>query len=390
MKPIPILYVHGSADLYGSDRLLLQLIASLDRTRFDPIVLVPRDGPLVAALQGVGVDVQVKWLSVLHRTFDPVHWLCFFVRLPCSVEALRRLIKRRGIRLVHSNTSHVYDGALAARAAGVVHVWHIREVHTGLSKIGYPLSRLIYTHSDKVILMSAAVRRAFFSWRPDDDPKLHIVYDGVDITEFNPNNDGAAVRAELGLGLDVPLVGVVGRLAHWKGHRLFLQAVARVRRSFPAAHFLIVGDAVTPGDHRLKEELLQLVRQLELEEVVTFTGVRSDIPRVMAALNILVLPSELPEPWGMVVLEAMATARPVVATRQGGPLEMVVDGETGYLVPPDDPQPMAEAILSLLRSPEQARAMGRAGRDRCEQRFTAERSCQETKLLYEALLQRVS
>jgi glycosyltransferase involved in cell wall biosynthesis len=205
---------------------------------------------------------------------------------------------------------------------------------------------------------------------------------------FNPRRDGTTVRAELGLGPGVPLIGVVGRIAHWKGHKLFLHAAARVRESLPETRFLIVGDAVTSGDHRLKEELFQLVQVLGLEEAVIFTGVRSDVPEVMAALNILVLPSELPEPLGRVVLEAMATARPVVATRQGGPLEIVVDGETGYLVPPRDPQLMAEAILSLLQAPERARMMGRAGRTRCEQRFTVERTCRDIVHVYEAILQK--
>jgi len=386
MKPIPILYVHGSAGLYGSDRSLLQLVANLDRERFEPIVLVPENGPLVVALQRLGVDVLVKRLCVLHRTLNPFYWSRFFIWLPWSIRVLRQLIIKRNVQLVHSNTSHIYDGALAARAARVPHVWHIREVHTGLSKIGYLLSRLIYACSDMVLVMSTAVKQAFFSQYHDNDPKIHIVYDGVDIAEFNPHNDGTAVREELGLGHTTPVAGVVGRLAHWKGHRLFLRAAAQVRQSLPAARFLIVGDAVTAGDHHLKEKLVHLARGLGLKDAVIFTGVRSDIPKVMAALDVLVLPSELPEPWGMVVLEAMATARPIVATRQGGPLEMVLNGETGYLVSPDDPRPMAEAILSLLQAPEQARAIGRSGRHRCERYYSVEKSCREIVFLYKTLL----
>lgn len=386
MTPIPILYVHGSADVYGSDKLLLELVAGLDRARYEPLVLVPTEGPLVSALKQREVDVLVKPLSVLHRSVSPGHWLRFFGRLPSSVRATWKLIEKRGVRLVHTNTSHVYDGALAARGARVPHVWHVREVHTGLSLVGGPLSRMIYHYSDAVIVMSDAVKEAFFSQHPDRVRKIHKVYDGVDINTFHPGNDGSTVRAELGLTSDTALVGVVGRIAHWKGHRLFLRAAARVMQRFPKVRFLVVGDAVTRGDWRIKEELLRLVEELRLEHAVTFTGVRSDVRQIMAALSVLVLPSELPEPWGMVVLEAMATARPVVATRQGGPLEAVVDGETGYLVEPDDAAEMAQAILSLLEAPEAALAMGARGRIRCEQHFAQSQSHRGIVQLYDAVL----
>ena len=386
MTPLPILYVHGSADVYGSDKLLLELAAGLDRTRYEPIVVVPTEGPLVSALEERGVDVDVRELSVLHRSVSPRYWLRFVGRLPASVRAMRKLIEQRGVHLVHTNTSHVYDGALAARAAGVAHVWHVREVHTGLSVIGGPLSRMIYHYSDAVIVMSAAVDEAFFGARRDKEGRIHKVFDGVDVGRFHPGNSGSEIRAEVGLGPDTPLVGVVGRIAHWKGHRLFLRAAARVSQCLRDVHFLVVGDTVTAGDRRVREDLLRLVEELGLEDAVTFAGVRADVPQVMAALDVLVLPSELPEPWGMVVLEAMATARPVVATRQGGPLEAVVDGETGYLVSPDDPATMAQAILDLLETPERSLAMGKRGRLRCEQRFSQVQTHREIAELYDAVL----
>jgi glycosyltransferase involved in cell wall biosynthesis len=386
MNPLPVLYVHGSASLYGSDKALLDLIANLNRDRFEPIVLVPENGPLIPALQRLDVDVYVRSLSVLHRNLNPLYWLHFFAHLPHSIHGLRRLIKKRGVRLVHTNTSHVYDGALAARLIAVPHVWHVREINVGLSGVGYPLGKLIYACSDRVLVISSAVGQAFWGeW--DADPRIQVVHDGVDVMEFNPGRDGAIIRAELGIDPQAPLVGVAGRIAHWKGHELFLQIAARVRDVFPEARFLIVGDAVTSGDRQLKQKLLRLVQELHLNHVVIFTGARSDMPNVMAALDVLVLPSVTPEPFGLVILEAMATARPVIATRQGGPLETVVDGETGYLIPAGGLSDMAEATISLLRAPEVARRMGRSGRDRCERYFTTEQNSQKIMCVYETVLQ---
>lgn len=384
-KPVKILYVHSSAVLYGSDRTLLHLITHLDRERFTPLVVLPETGPLVAVLEAAGAEVALYPLSVLHRTLNPFFWARFAVQIPRTALALRKLVRTQDVRLIHSNTSHVLDGSFVARLTGIPHIWHIREVHTGLSRVGRLLSRWIYASSAQIFSMSQASQEAFFPGRACD-PKLHIIYDGIDIAQFHPERRGEAIRAEFGLTPNTPLCGVIGRIAHWKGHATFLDAAALIHRQHPTARFLVVGDAVTAGDQALKQSLLAQARRLDLEDVVIFTGVRQDVPEIMAALDVHVLPSEMPEPWGLVVLEAMATGRPVIATRQGGPLEMVVDGETGHLVPPADPESLAQALLHFFQNPVRAREMGLAGRARCEAQFTLERTARAVMAQYESLL----
>lgn len=385
MTQVAVLYVHGSALLYGSDRTLLHLVSHLDQERFAPIVVLPEAGPLIPALEAAGAEVHIQPLCVLHRTADPFYWMRFLLRIPQSARALRNLIRTRDVRLIHSNTSHVLDGSFAAYLTRAPHVWHIREIHTGLSRVGRWLSCWMRASSQAIFAVSRASQAAFFPGRVDD-PKLHIIYDGIDVTRFHPERQGAAIRAEFGLAADTPLAGVVGRIAHWKGHRAFLDAAAWVYRRCPEARFLVVGDAVTEGDLALKQALQSQVHRLGLEEAVIFTGVREDVPEIMAALDVHVLPSEMPEPWGLVVLEAMASGLPVIATRQGGPLEMVVDGVTGHLVPPNDAEAMGQAMLALFENPEQARAMGQAGRARCESMFTLERAARDMMAVYDELL----
>jgi len=384
-QPMMILYVHSSALLYGSDRTLLHLITNLDRERFTPLVVLPESGPLVAALEEAGAKVHIQPLCVLHRMLNPLYWARFAFRVPQSALALRKLIRAQDVRLIHSNTSHILDGSFAAHLTGIPHVWHIREIHTGLSQVGRLLSRWIDAASSAIFSVSQASQEAFFPGRKGDT-KLHIIYDGIDVTQFHPERLGDSVRAEFNLVPDIPLCGVVGRIAHWKGHRTFIDAAALVLQKYPEARFMIVGDAVTPSDQVLKQELLSHIHQLGLEEAIIFTGLRQDVPDIMAALNVHVLPSEMPEPWGLVVLEAMATGRPVIATRQGGPLEMVIEGKTGYLVPPSDPEALARALLTLFDNPEQAQAMGRAGRARCVSQFTLERAARDVMARYESLL----
>jgi len=191
--------------------------------------------------------------------------------------------------------------------------------------------------------------------------------------------EGADVRVELGMPADVPLVGVVSRLTEQKGHAYLLDAFAEVIQALPSAHLLVVGDG------ELRPALERQAARLGLQDSVTFTGRRADVPRIMMALDVLAMPS-LWEGFGLVLLEAMAAGKPVVASRVSAIPEIVADGETGLLVPPKDPAGLARALLILLRHPAQAREMGRRGRQRLEQQFTATCMVEQTRAVYESLI----
>ncbi len=385
MGPRTVLYAHSSADLYGSDRTLYALVTRLDLSRYVPLVLLPEDGPLRHALEEHGVETHVVPLSILHRTWAPGYWLRFWRQLPGSVHKLARELNRRQVSLVHSNTSHVFDGALAARLAGIPHIWHIREPFPSPRPVGILIRHLVQGLSHHVLCVSEAVRRDYFV-SGSDGKSVGVLYDGVDLTQFTPEVDGSPVRRELGVSPEAPVVGMAGRIAAWKGHGLFLEMAAQLTAQVPGIHFLVAGDAVTARDRAWKNSLLAQVKQLHLTERVHFIGVRQDMPQVMAALDVLVHPSLIPEPWGMVVLEAMAAGKPVVATGHGGPAEMICHGETGYLVPPHAPDTLAACVRALLSTPEMGRQMGMAGRRRCVAYFGVERTSQLIQDIYDRII----
>jgi glycosyltransferase involved in cell wall biosynthesis len=186
------------------------------------------------------------------------------------------------------------------------------------------------------------------------------------------------VRAEL--GLKAPVVGVVANIRGSKGHRYFLEAARRVLEEIPDTRFLIVGDGVGFEDVRRQ------VAELRLDGVVIMTGFRRDIPEVMAALDVLALPSVRSEATSQVVAQALAVGTPVVATTVGGSPEVIRDGESGRLVPPADPDALAAAILDLLRDPARARAMARAGQALVSERYTIDAQMTATARVYEAVL----
>src|SRR2546425_932387 len=195
-----------------------------------------------------------------------------------------------------------------------------------------------------------------------------------------PTVSGTAVREELGLGAGEPVVGLVANIRGSKGHNVFLEAAREILTTAPRARFLIVGDGVG------YEEVRRRLSALGLAERVTMTGFRRDIPEVMAALDVLVLPSIRSEATSQVIPQALAVGTPVVATTVGGSPELVRDGETGRLVPPADPHALAGAVLEILGDPARARAMGRAGQAAVAAGLTLDASMTRTTAVYRALL----
>ncbi|MDI6773932.1 MAG: glycosyltransferase [Verrucomicrobiota bacterium] len=367
-----ILFVHSGADLYGAGRSLLRLSARLVRDSHGVRVVLPWEGPLRAELEKAGAQVRVLTrLPILRRDRfrNPARFLALWFRAATAVVALLRLIREDRPNIVHTNTATVFlASAIAARWAGIPHVWHAREF---FSEFGWawPLYRwMILRLSDRVVCVSSAVARQFGD--PADDDRLAVIHNGLPIEEFGPVHAEriAAFRRAVAPGPG-RLVGVVGRvkLAR-KGQETLVRAAQLLDARYPDARFLIVGSPF-PGNDKHLDRLKEIIRQTLQEDRVLCVGEAQDIKAALAALDILVLSSGLPEPFGGVVLEAMALGKPVVGTRIGGTPEQIEDGVTGFLVPPGDAAAMAEALARLLGDPALSSRMGQAGRRKLEREF---------------------
>ncbi len=300
------------------------------------------------------------------------------MRGPLDVRAgatLRRLMKDRGAALVHTHSS--IDSWLATLAAKTLSLPVVRGRHVS---IAIPRRRaLIYRLADRVITSGEAIRQVVSAAgvRPE---RIVSVPAGVDTRRFHPGVSGTAVREEL--GLTGPVAGLVAMLRGSKGHRFFLEAAREILRVLPGVRFLIVGDGIGFEDVRRR------VQEMGLEQAVIMTGFRSDIPEVMAALDVLVLPSIKSEATSQVIPQALAVGTPVVATATGGIPEIVRDGETGRLVPPADSRALAEAIVSLLQDPARGRRMAEAGQALVRTGYTMEQMMARTTAVYAELFGR--
>jgi glycosyltransferase involved in cell wall biosynthesis len=289
-----------------------------------------------------------------------------------AIAALRRLMKERGVALVHTHSS--VDSWVASLAARTLSLPVVRSRHVS---IPIPRGRgLVYRLADRVITSGEAIRDVVRAAGVKAE-RIVSIPAGVDTTRFHPGVSGEAVRKEL--GLTGPVAGLVAMIRGSKGHRFFLEAAREVLRALPETRFVIVGDGIG------YEDVKRRVSEMGLEETVIMTGFRTDIPEVMAALDVLVLPSIRSEATSQVIPQALAMGTPVVATATGGIPEIIRDGETGRLVPPADPRALAQAILSLLRDRAWARRLAQAGQALVRERYTIEQMMARTTGVYAEL-----
>ena len=378
-----LLFLDHTAALGGGEIALLRLLQTLDRRRFELVVVLFSDGPLVEKLRNSGLECHVLPLSAdVIQTRKDALGITSLLRLRAAFSAaaflirLTLLIRRLKVRLVHTNSlKSDLLGGVAARLARRPVVWHVRDrisadyLPPSVASTFRKLCRIIPT---RVVTNSHATMKTLGEDLP---PRFKVVHDGTPVPAEAPP-----------LG-DSPRIGLVGRIAPWKGQDIFLHAAARLRMKFPQAKFLIIGSALFK-ESEFDTTLRKLSLDLNLTDIVEFTGFCDDITAAMTSLTMLVHASTTGEPFGQVVIEAMALGRPVIATNGGGIPEIIENGRSGLLVPMRDVQSMADAMGQLLADPAQAAEMGKLGRQRVIDCFTIERTAAQMEQVFAELLPR--
>jgi glycosyltransferase involved in cell wall biosynthesis len=282
---------------------------------------------------------------------------------------LGRMARRRGIALVHTNTSVTLGGAAAARIAGIPHVWHVREIYAGFER-WFPAYRRLLLTADALPCVSKAACEQF-----DADPAAFTIYDGLAVAPGRAPRDAA--RKALGVPRDALVVAVLGRISGWKGQDVAVRALAHLP---PDAVLLIAGQP-WHGEERHLRELRRLADSHGLADRVVLAGFVEDVSLVYGAADVIAVPSKQPDPLPNAALEAAASGCCVVASAHGGLPEILRDGDTGLLVPPRDPEALAAAIAGADRE-----RLGAAAAADVAQRFDPERMLTEIQQLYDRLL----
>ena len=372
--PATVLFLHPSAELYGADRTLLQLVAGLDPERWRSVVALPRRGVLADELEAAGAIVEIGELGIGARADLAPHKLPgLALRMPRAIAFVRRLARQYQPAVIHTNTMIVMGGALGAWTSGVPHLWHVHEILERPRWLAKAYARLFCWLSDEVVSNSEATRSSFDQHCAELATKHRVILNGVDARRLERTSARPETfRAELGIPADAPLVVLAGRINSWKGQPLLIAAAARLHAEHPDVRFVCVGDA-PPGQDHFTAGFDAAVSGAGLEGVVLRAPFRSDVASMYAAADVCVVPSTRPEPFGLVAAEAMALGRAVVAADHGGVAEIVVHGETGLLFEPGDADALAVSLSQLIGDRDQREQFGAAGLARQQREFSVAR-----------------
>lgn len=357
----------------GAERALVLTVQQLDKARYVPHVLVGTNGDTLTALRDAGVSCDVVPLAHLDRR-RPLDWLRSVWQV---VSAARRI----GAALIHANDvpSH-QPGGYAARLLGIPAITHVRFPD---KREGF--SWFLRSGFDRALFVSEYLRADALAASPQlFAGKSDVLYDGVAAPPLPSDEQRTALRRSLGLPDQEVVIALTGQVAEVKGIWDFVDAAAVLCKATHAVRFVVLGDDLK-GHGALRQAMEDRVAALGLSDRFAFLGFRPDAPRLIPAFDIVAVPSHV-EPLGNATLEAMAAGRPVVGSRVGGIPEMVVEGETGLLVPPRDPLSLATALGRLAESPQLRDTFGRAARVRAESHFGLRLHGERLQRIYDTMV----
>jgi glycosyltransferase involved in cell wall biosynthesis len=370
---VRVLYVNHTATVSGGERSLLDLLRALPE-RVRPRVASP-PGALQTAVEGLGVPTTSIAGTAGSLRLHPLHTPRALAEMTIAAQQVRRAARRHGAEVVHANSIRAGVVLGLTRLHRVAKVVHVRDCLPP-GRVSSATLRLIAGTATTVVANSRYTARSVLAAAPG--AHVEIVHNPVDLERFDPARvDRARAREALGeAGTRRLLLGVVAQLSPWKGQETAIEALAELRRDGIDAQLLLIGSAKFVArstrfdNQRFLAHLHELAAAAGLHDRVSWLGEREDMPQVIGALDILLLPS-WEEPFGRALVEAMALRVPVIATNVGGPAEIITEGREGLLLPPREPLAWAAAIGRLAESPDRRREMGRAGRLRVEQAFSS-------------------
>jgi glycosyltransferase involved in cell wall biosynthesis len=367
-EPANILYCESNVDgtIGGSHYCLLSLVENLDRTKFTPTVTFYENHALLSRFRTSAETLVLPRAKTKRWGLGPARRAVNLVKFVQRVFDRAAFLKANSIALVHQNNSVTrhHDWMLGALLRGVPYVVHERGICDRYSWLDRQLSR----RAALVIPMSKAIMDHMVA-RGISPTNVRVLYDGLDSSRVKPARAQEALRREYGIRDDQPVIGIVGNVREWKGQETVVRALIPALKAHPDAVCFFVG-AASAGDEAYQQRLNDLINEAGIAGNVRFTGYQADPASFVNMMSIVMHASILPEPFGMVVLEAMAQGKPIIGSRAGGVVEMVIDGKTGYTFLPGDSAELARRLIELLSDPASAARMGAAGHERLIQSFT--------------------
>ncbi|MGQ0762652.1 MAG: glycosyltransferase family 4 protein [Acidobacteriota bacterium] len=389
---VKILFYNHTGKVSGAERVLLTILTRLDRERFQPLLVCPAGGPLKAMAEDVNVRTLVSEPLQARFTWRPERLIQYLISLIQTVREARATIRAEGPDVVHANS--IRAGLVVTAATTGMQMPIIWHVHDLLPR--HPLSSAIrlfavLTNRSRVVAVSEAVARRFrgrvLQFFPRRVP-IFTIHNGIELQKFDPTRSRREqIRRSLGVDAQALLIAIVGQLTPRKGQLELVRAFARVSRNFSEARLLIIGDAIFNSDRDYCELIHRETQEFGLSNRIQFLGARDDVPELLQAFDLSVVNSRA-EPFGLTVVEAMASGTCVLATAVDGIQEIVEHGQTGWFVPPGDHDELVAALGTLLGDSTLRLRLATKALDEVHQRFSADRLIHQFEVLYREVADR--
>lgn len=370
-----ILFVHQSAEMYGSDKTLLVLVTEFKKKALNPIVVLPNDGPLKEALEKENITVIIAPVfKVSRKMFGVRNLISLPKQISKAIKILDQINKKDKIDLVYSNTLAVLIGLIYAKKRKIKHIWHVHEIIESPKLVVKFFKNALLSKANNTIIYNSEATKCF--WNKDNEilnQKSVVVLNGLSKSEIELLERERTEIKETLLGAknNEIIIALVGRISRWKGQKLLLDAFHNLSKTHKNIRLLFVGSP-PPNQEVFLETLIQQVADYNLTEQVTILPFQDEIAKIWEVIDIAVVPSTEPEPFGLVALEAMLASKPVIGANHGGLKEIIVNNETGFLFAPRSTEALEHVLEKLIINKTLREEMGQKAYQRALGVFSLE------------------
>lgn len=344
-----ILYLHAGAEMYGADKVLLELVKRLDKEKFTPHVILPEEGILAEKLRENNIIVEIIEYPILRRKyFNPKGLINYILDYKKYSKQLVDYSKKNNIDIIHNNTTAVLEGMELKRKLKIPLIWHVHEIIVKPKVVSSVINAFMGMYANRIVTVSEAVAKHVKQSRFIKENQVKVIYNGVDNNEFYKLE---STKEEFNISKDKKVVGMIGRVNAWKGQGDFLEAVVTLLKENKNYVAFLAGSCFA-GEEWREEELDEKIRKSGVAEQIIRIPYFKETVKLYNLFDVFVLPSTNPDPLPTVVLEAMACGKPVVGYRHGGVCEMVKENVNGLLVEVGNTKELSCAIQNLLENDE--------------------------------------
>lgn len=384
-----ILFIHQSAELYGSDKTILMFISSLDKQKYKSIVVLPFDGPLKREFEKNGIEVVIAPVLKLYRKmFTPTNILKFFKEYKEGLKTLNELHKKHNFNIVYSHTLAALIGIVFAKKNNIKHLWHVQEIIAKPVIFNKGFVKLLSIKANDVAVYDSRTTMEFWiKNNPRLAKKSEFVCNGLDVKQKpEPNIENSLkIRNDyFKVNQNELVISLVGRINSWKGQQLLLEAFNKIAQKYDNIKLVYLGSA-PPNQEFFEINLRNKISEYGLNERVIIIPFQENIWPFWDSIDIAVVPSTEPEPFGMVAIEAMLSKKPVVAANHGGLTETVLHNHNGLLFEPNNAESLAISLEELINDESKRKQFGENGYYRTIEHFSLEKHVEKFEAIFEKI-----